>query len=192
MVHPTSNPILFFPAGTYQPWMKLKITICGPKVHDVGEYRPCLMELAFSLCLKGFEVFNDELDGRQSVVALIEGEESRLNRFRTITTSTQPPLASVEKVLVEDYQGEIMPAWQFASIGTASQMNKAIPLLLEMRDDIKEMKGDIKEVRKNTDTIPLVLEEVRGIREDIQPGYATNFRQMQTDIRAIKDRLGML
>lgn len=143
------------------------------------------MELAFSLCLKGFEVFNDELDGQQSVVALIEGEESRLNRFRTIATSTQPPLASVERVLVEDYQGEIMPAWQFASIGTFSQMNKAIPLLLEMRDDIKE-------VRKNTDTIPLVLEEVRGIREDIQPGYATNFRQMQTDIRAIKERLGML
>jgi hypothetical protein len=47
-----------------------------------------------------------------------------------------------------------------------------------MRDDIKEMKGDIKEVRKNTDTIPLVLEEARGIREDIQPGYANNFRQM--------------
>jgi hypothetical protein len=78
-----------------------------------------------------------------------------------------------------------MPAWQFASIGTFSQMNKAIPLLLEMRDDIKE-------VRRNTDTIPLVLEEVRGIREDIQPGYATNFRQMQTDIRTIKERLGIL
>ena len=143
------------------------------------------MELAFSLCLRGFEVFNDELNDQQSVVALIEGEESRLNRFRTIATSTQPPLASVERIFVEDYQGEIMPAWQFASISTFSQMNKAIPLLLEMRDDIKE-------VRKNTDTIPLVLEEVRGIREDIQPGYATNFRQMQTDIRSIKERLGML
>jgi hypothetical protein len=57
---------------------------------------------------------------------------------------------------------------------------------------ISRKKVDIKEVRKNTDTIPMVLEEVRGIREDIQPGYATNFRQMQTDIRAIKDRLGML
>ena len=63
---------------------------------------------------------------------------------------------------------------------------------MEMRDDIKEMKGDVREVRKNTDTIPLVLEEVRAIREDIQPGYATNFRQMQTDIRAIKERLGMV
>ena len=185
--------------------MKLKITICGPKVHDVG-YRPTLMELAFGLCLRGFEVFNDELNGQPSVVALIEGDEARVNRFRKIATSTQPPLASVESVTMEDYPDEIMPAWQFASIGTFSQMNKAIPLLLEMRDDIKEMKGDIKEmkgdiremkgdvkeVRKNTDTIPLVLEEVRAIREDIQPGYATNFRQMQTDIRAIKERRGML
>jgi hydrogenase maturation factor HypF (carbamoyltransferase family) len=109
--------------------MKLKITICGPKVHD-GGYRPYLTELALSQALRSFEVFNDELDGKQSVIALIEGEESRLNRFRTIATSTQPPLASVERMLVEDYQGEIMPAWQFASIGTASQMNKAIPLLL--------------------------------------------------------------
>ena len=176
--------IFFFPAGTYHLWMKLKITICGPKVHDVG-YRPYISELALSMALRGFEVFNDELNDQQSVVALIEGEESRINRFRKMANSTQPPLASVERVLEEDYNGEIMPAWQFASIGTFSQMNKAIPLLLEMRDDIKE-------VRRNTDTIPLVLEEVRGIREDIQPGYASNFRQMQTDIRAIKDRLGML
>ena len=176
--------IFFFPAGTYHLWMKLKITICGPKVHDVG-YRPYLSELALSMALRGFEVFNDELNDQQSVVALIEGDETRVNRFRKMANSTKPPLASVERVLEEDYNGEIMPAWQFASIGTASQMNKAIPLLLEMRDDIKE-------VRRNTDTIPLVLEEVRGIREDIQPGYASNFRQMQTDIRAIKDRLGML
>jgi hypothetical protein len=64
-----------------------------------------------------------------------------------------------------------------------------------MRNDLKEMKGDIKAVRKNTDAIPrleantnLVLEEIKGMREDIQPGYA---KQMQTDIRAIKERLGM-
>ncbi|NLH22514.1 MAG: acylphosphatase [Methanothrix sp.] len=110
--------------------MKLKITICGPKVHEVG-YMPYLFELAFSLCLRSFEVFNDELDGQQSVVALIEGEESRVNRFRTIATSTQPPLAIVERVLVEDYQGEIMPAWQFASIGTFSQMNNLISPLFK-------------------------------------------------------------
>ena len=140
--------------------MKLKITICGPKVHDVG-YMPTLMELAFGLCLRGFEVSNDELNDQQSIIALIEGDETRVNRFRKMINSIQPPLASVEKVLVEDYQGEIMPAWQSANIGTFSVMNRAISLLPVMRDGIKEMKVDVKEVRKNTDTIPLVLEEVR-------------------------------
>ena len=115
------------------------------------------MQLAFGLCLRGFEVFNDELNDQQSVVALIEGDDARVNRFRKIATSTQPPLASVESVLVEDYQGEIMPAWQFASIGTFSVMNKAISLLPAMGDGIKEMKVDVKEVRKNTNTIPPCL-----------------------------------
>jgi acylphosphatase len=164
--------------------MKRKITFSGPKVHDAG-YLAYLTKLALSLALRGFEVFNDELNGQQTVVTLIEGDEMRASRFYKIATSTKPPLATVDLVSSEDYPGEIMPAWQFATMGTASQMNKAIPLLLEMRDDIKA-------VRKNTDTIPQVLEEVKGIREDIQPGYAMNFRQMQTDIRAIKERLGML
>ncbi|MDQ1261938.1 MAG: hypothetical protein QG575_1119, partial [Euryarchaeota archaeon] len=85
-----------------------------------------------------------------------------------------------------------------------------IPLLLDMRDnlkemtgDLKELKGDMKAVRKNTDIIPQigedikavkantseVTEEIKGMREDIQPGYA---RQMQADVRAIKQRLCML
>jgi len=29
------------------------------------------------------------------------------------------------------------------------------------------------------------------MREDVQPGYTTHFRQMQADIRSIKERLGM-
>ena len=135
--------------------MKLKITISGPKVHDVG-YRPYLTELALSLVLRGFEVFNDELNGQQTVVALIEGEEMRASIFYRIAALTKLPLATVDRISSEDYPGEIMPAWQFATMGTASQMNKAIPLLLEMRDHIKA-------VRKNTDTIPQVLEEVKGI-----------------------------
>ncbi len=46
--------------------MKLRITITGPKVHDVG-YRPWLVELAMSMGLKGFDVYNDEEDGQQMV-----------------------------------------------------------------------------------------------------------------------------
>jgi hypothetical protein len=61
-----------------------------------------------------------------------------------------------------------------------------------------DIRDDLKAVRKNTDAIPrleantnLVLEEIKGMREDIQPGYATHFRQVQSDVKAIKERLGM-
>ncbi len=153
--------------------MKLKIKITGPNVHNVG-YRPCLTELAMRLALRGFEVYNDDEEGQQTVIALIEGDEQRTTKFYNSAMKERPPLATVDSVRSEDYAGDVMPLWQFASINTASQMNKAIPILLA--------------VQKNTDVIK---EDVKGIREDIQPGYASNFKQVQADVKAIKERLGM-
>ena len=75
------------------------------------------------------------------------------------------------------------------------QLDKAIPLLLDMRDDLKEMKGDMKEMKGDVKAVRKIteatLEETKGMREDIQPGYATHFRQVQADVKAIKERLGM-
>jgi hypothetical protein len=71
------------------------------------------------------------------------------------------------------------------------QLDKAIPLLLEIRDNTKatpQILEEIKAVRKTGDE---TLSEIKGMREDIQPGYATHFRQVQADVRAIKERLGM-
>ncbi len=204
--------------------MKLKVKITGSKVHDVG-YRPFLTEIAMRLALRGFEVYNDEEDTRQAMVALVEVNEQRVARFCDSAQKELPQLAVVDRVRCEDYADDIMPLWQFASISTATQMNKAIPLLLavkentdkipEMSHDLKavrlntdiipEIRDDLKAVRLNTDTIPEIrddlkaakknteatLDEIKGMREDIQPGYAMNFRQIQADVRAIKDRLGM-
>ena len=74
-----------------------------------------------------------------------------------------------------------MRTGEYAQVCSAQQLNKAIPLLLDMRNDVKA-------VRKKTDTIPRIHEEIKGMREDIQPGDA---KQMQTDIRALKECLGM-
>ena len=186
---------------------KLKVKITGSKVHDVG-YRSFLTEIAMRLALRGFEVYNDEEDTRQAMVALVEGNEQRVARFCDSAQKELPQLAVVDRVRCEDYADDIMPLWQFASISTATQMNKAIPLLLAVKentDKIPEMSHDLKAVRLNTDIIPEIrddlkaarknteasLDEIRGLREDIQPGYATNFRQIKANVRAIKDRLGM-
>ena len=146
--------------------MKIKIKITGSKVHGVG-YRPYLTELAISLALRGFEVYNDDEDGQQVVVALIEGDEQRITKFYNSTKTERPTLARVDNVKSEDYAGDVMPSWHYAAMNTSSQMNKAIPLLLDMRDDLK------------------------ALREDIQPGFAMQFRQVQSDVKAIKERLGM-
>jgi hypothetical protein len=59
---------------------------------------------------------------------------------------------------------------------------KAVRITTDMTLD------EIKAVRITTDT---TLDEIKGMREDIQPGYGMNLRQVQSDIRAIKERLGM-
>jgi len=162
--------------------MKLKITITGPKVQGVG-YRPYLAELAMRLALRGFEVYNDD----NAVVVLLESDEQRVKKFLDTATNNKPLLAMVDKVVSEEYIDEVMPLWQFASINTATQMNKAIPILLA----VEKNTDMIPQIAKNTDTIPLIHEEIKGLREDIQPGFALQVRQIQEDVRAIKDRLGM-
>jgi len=170
--------------------MKLKIKIIGPKVHDVG-YRVFLLKHAMNLALPGLSTYNWEENGQPEVIALVEGDEARIAAFRQMVEKNKPELAEVSKVTSEDYNGEVGRASEVAMFCSFVQLDKAIPLLLDMRDDLKEMKGDMKAVRKNTDTIPQIHEEIKGMREDIQPGYGMHFRQVQADIRAIKERLGM-
>jgi acylphosphatase/DNA-directed RNA polymerase subunit F len=202
--------------------MKLKIRITGPKVHDVG-YRYFLMSNAIDIGLKGFHGRNRTGEKGPEVTALVEGNEETIADFRKLVETQKPEHAQVSSIVFEDYEGDIMRTSEYAFVCTNIQLNKAIPLLLDMRDnlkemtgdlkelkgdlkelkgDLKELKGDMKAVRKNTDIIPQigedikavrantseVTEEIKGMREDIQPGYA---RQMQADVRAIKERLGM-
>ena len=177
--------------------MKLKIKITGQNVHNVG-YRYFLMSSAIDLSLRGFQARNMMKEEEQEVVALVEGDEEAIADFKKLIESQKPEHSLVSNIAFEDYDSDVMRTGDYAQVCTALQLNKAIPLLLDMRDDLKEMKGDMKEmkgdmkaVRKNTDIIPQIHEEIKGMKEDIQPGYATQFRLVQADIRAIKERLGM-
>ncbi|MCX6672659.1 MAG: acylphosphatase [Methanothrix sp.] len=160
--------------------MKLKVKIAGAKVHDVG-YRVFLLKHAMNLALPGLSTYNWEDNGQQEVIALVEGDEARITAFLQTIEMNKPELAEVSKVTFEDYNGDVGRTSEVAMFCSFVQLDKAIPLLLDMRDDLKA-------VRKTTGA---TLDEIKGIREDIQPGYAMQFRQMQADVRAIKDRLGM-
>ena len=177
--------------------MKLKVKITGPKVHDVG-YRYFLMSMAMGNRIRMFEAHNIEGD---EVLVFVDGDEETVKAFRTLAETKRPARSEVSNIVFDDFEGEVMKIGEYAQFCATVQLNKAIPLLMDMRDDLKavrkntdiipQISEDIKAVRKNTDAIPQVLEEIKGLREDIQPGYATRFSQMQADVRAIKERLGM-
>ena len=167
--------------------MKLKIKITGPKVHEVG-YRYFLMSNAIDMGLKGFHARNRTGEKVPEVIALVEGDEEAIADFKVLVETKRPEHSNVSSITFEDYQGDVMKTESYAQICSAIQLNKAIPVLLDMRDDMKEMKGDMKAVRKTTEA---TLEEIKGMREDIQPGYGMTLRQVQSDVRAIKERLGM-
>jgi acylphosphatase len=157
--------------------MKLKIKITGPKVHEVG-YRYFLMSNAIDMGLKGFHARNRTGEKEPVVITLVEGDEEAIADFKKLVETQKPEHSAVSNIAFEDFEGEVMRAGEYAQVCTTIQLNKAIPLLLDMRNDLKA-------VRKTSD---MTLDEIKGMREDIQPGYA---RQMQADVRAIKERLGM-
>ncbi len=191
--------------------MKLKITITGPKVNDVG-YRYFLLGIAMSNRIRMFEAHNMRSSEGQAVLAFADGDEEAIKAFCAQIETERPARSEVSNIVFDDFQGEVMRIGEYAQFCATIQLNKAIPVLLDMRDDLRavrkntdlipQIKADaipqikantdaIPQIKANTDAIPHVLGEIKGLRDDIQPGYANNFRQVQADVRAIKERLGM-
>lgn len=148
--------------------MKLKIKIAGTRVHDVG-YRVFLLKNAMNLALPGLSTYNWDEDGGQEVIALVEGDEARVASFLKTIEKNKPEMAIVSSVTFEDYDGDVGRASEVAMFCTFVQLDKAIPLLLDMRDDLKAVRSttdltldEIKAVRKTTD---LTLDEIRAVRK---------------------------
>jgi hypothetical protein len=148
---------------------------------------------------------NNLIDGKNRAVDIVvEGKESQIKMFREFIETNKPSNAKVSDITISDYDGDVMRITEYSQVLTAMQMLKAIPTLLEVCDNTREIQKNtnfipqiarntdlIPMIAENTNPIPLILEEVKGLKEDIQPGFAMQFRQMQVDIRAIRERLGM-
>jgi hydrogenase maturation factor HypF (carbamoyltransferase family) len=112
--------------------MKVKITIRGKRVQDVG-YRLFLLSRAHNL--KGFEASNVGED----LIVLIEGDENSVNRFVQLVKSEKPPSAEVSEAVVEGYDGEVMGVREYREQLSLEQLVKIATVGVEMRDDIKTM-----------------------------------------------------
>ena len=156
--------------------MKLKIKITGPKVHDVG-YRYFLLGIAMSNRIRMFEAHNTKSSEGEEVLLFADGDEAAIKAFCNQIKTERPAHAEVSNIVFDDFGGDVMKIGEYAQFCATVQLNKAIPVLLEIRD--------------NTAVTPQILEEIKAMREDIQPGYGMHFRQVQSDVRAIKERLGM-
>ena len=185
--------------------MKLKVKIAGPKVHDVG-YRVFLLKNAMNQALPGLSTYNWEENGQQEVVVLAEGDEARITAFLQAVKKKKPELAEVSKVTFEDYDGEVGRISEVAMFCTFVQLDKAIPLLLDIRDDIKAVRkttdetlseikavrkttdktlSEIKAVRENTEMIPQISEDIKEVRKntDTIPQVLEEIKGMREDIQ---------
>ena len=177
--------------------MKLKIKIIGPKVHDVG-YRYFLLGIAMSNRIRMFEAHNIKSSEGEEVVVFADGDEAAIKAFCNQVETERPARSKVSNFVFDDFEGEVMKIGEYAQFCATVQLNKAIPVLLDLRDSMYEVRkntavtpqilNEIKAVRKTSDA---TFEEIKGLREDIQPGYGMTLRQVQADVRAIKERLGM-
>jgi len=154
--------------------MKLKITIAGPKVHAVG-YRVFLLKQAMNTALPGLSAYNCEERGQEKVIALVQGDEARINAFLKAVENNKPELAEVSEVTSEPYDGDVGRTSEVAMLCLFVQWEKVVLLLLDMRDELKtvrkntdmipQISEDIKAVRKNTDTIPQMSKDLKAVRE---------------------------
>ena len=151
------------------------------------------------LRLPGFDASNLTVGRNQVVDIVVDGKESQIEAFKEYIETNRPSGAEISNISVSDYDGDVMRMAEYSQILTALQMLKAIPTILEIRDSTRridetarkteEKIGGIEEtgrnMEENTQAIPTMLDEVRGMRLD-QTLDSDWKRRMENDIKAIK------
>jgi hypothetical protein len=130
------------------------------------------------LRIPGFYASNLTVLEKQIVEVLIEGRESQVKAFAEFVHNNRPSAARVADISTLEYEDDVPRRSEYTQDITALQMLKAIPTILK--------------IEENTKRIPYVAEEIERLRDEIQPGLGEQIRQMQADIRTLKDRAGML
>jgi acylphosphatase len=141
--------------------MKLQTRILGRKVHEVG-YRAFLLHRAMELGCHQFSAYNRFEEGLQTVVALVEGDEGQLLKFKSFVEECKPETSEVSGTFFEEYHGYVMSVENFMHFSMVEQLNKGIPALLRLdQKQDKMLEKQDKMLEKQDGTIAK-LEETRS------------------------------
>jgi hypothetical protein len=78
---------------------------------------------------------------------------------------------------------------EYAHFCTTVQLDKAIPVLLDIRDDLKAVRNDTSSLIKGQND---TMEEIRDLREDLtRRDSGERLVRMEKDIRTIKSKLSI-
>jgi len=189
--------------------MKLKATIRGSKVHDVG-YSFFLFTRALEMGCSGFFARNRSEGANQVVVVFVEGDETQLVELKEFARAMKPEGADVDDIAFEDYSGPIMSLDAFMHYFTADQLNKGIPALLhidskqdkmlEKQDTtiykLEEARADIVlEVKTSREEIIAKLDENReaivGEIGEKKESLEDRLKRIESDISLLKAKVGI-
>ena len=128
--------------------MKVKIVITG-KVHGVG-FRVKLINTALEYGIDRFSVFNTFIDGKEAVICLIDAPEEIVKVFKQKIEAEKPEKALIEDVKVEEYRYDVPQIERCMQAFQMEYWGKAIPILINVLDEIRDVKRVVKEESERT------------------------------------------
>ena len=146
--------------------MRRKIVIRGRRIHGVG-YRVSLINAAVNLGFDNFTAFNSTINGDQAVICLLEGNEDQINNFIEWVRGNIPERAGVTSIEAEEYEGKVPSLERTMAAFQMEHWGKAIPILLDMRDEIRQVREAVHEEGKLTrealqDSILREIEDIKS------------------------------
>ncbi|MCK5699174.1 MAG: acylphosphatase [Candidatus Aenigmarchaeota archaeon] len=161
--------------------IKKKLVIEGEKVHDVG-YRLFLMDLADDFLLPCFSAKNKVKEGRQQVVALVGGEERKVETFIASAKKEFPPNAKVGNVCVSGYEGDIRTIESFSRSFSTSQLSKIANAGVFM---LGKQDQTVSIIREGNEKVPKEIrtgnEKVTGKLDRIHTDLSVNLKGFHKD-----------
>jgi len=165
--------------------------IKGPKVHDVG-YRYFLMTLARRARIRYFDA--DNING--AVEVLVEADEAKIEAFKKLVETSRPDRAEVSEITYQDYDAEVWPISEYSQFCTNVQLNKAIPILLNIVDRMDKMNNKqdetiavLSDMDEKMDRMLVRQDETTEAIKDLQP-VGGRISRIEQEIKEIKTKIG--